>query len=300
MIWKLFEYHCFPDPRVLSQARHQYWSRAPVKGHRGIIRDSSKENILALSKSMPSFFIDPIHWSASDAYKLRGLIPENLIAKISSPMEGRYVRIARMATPELAQKIQDLDLKGIYKEEEKKREYPNGTLLSHVLGFCDIDDNGQAGIELAWDSTLYEPRGYKILFRRPGGRSLVLGEEPRGQNVGIPIVTLTIDIRIQHIVEKYLDEIMVAHKAKWGAVLCVDPKTGAVLSMASWPVFNPNNREELSKSQNIINNAVGRAYEPGSTFKPIFMGIALENGLVRTNEVFNCPARIKIADGFIS
>jgi cell division protein FtsI (penicillin-binding protein 3)/stage V sporulation protein D (sporulation-specific penicillin-binding protein) len=300
VIWKLFEYHCFPDPRVLSQAQHQYWSRTIVKGHRGIIRDSSGENILALSKSVPSFFIDPLHWSHSDAHKLKGLIPDNTLTKISSPMEGRYVRVARMATPELAQKIQALDLKGLYKEEEKKREYPNGTLLSHVLGFCDIDDSGQAGIELAWDSALYEPQGHKILFRRPGGRSFTLGEDSRKQNAGIPIVTLTIDIRIQHIVEKYLNDIISAHKAKWGAVLCMDPKTGAVLSMASWPVFNPNHREELVNAQNIINNAVGRAYEPGSTFKPIFMGIALENGLVRTNEVFNCPARIKIADGFIS
>jgi cell division protein FtsI (penicillin-binding protein 3)/stage V sporulation protein D (sporulation-specific penicillin-binding protein) len=215
-------------------------------------------------------------------------------------MEGRYVRIARMVTPELAQKIQDLDLKGLYKEEEKKREYPNGTLLSHVLGFCDIDDSGQAGVEWAWDSALYEPQGYKILFRRPGGHALTLGEDSYRQSAGLPIITLTIDIRIQHIVEEYLNEIMQEHKAKWGAVLCMNPKTGAVLSMASWPVFNPNNRGELSNPQNIVNNAVGRAYEPGSTFKPIFMGIALENGLVHTTETFNCPARMKIADGTIS
>ncbi|MDR2175012.1 MAG: penicillin-binding protein 2 [Synergistaceae bacterium] len=257
-------------------------------------------NILALSKSMPSFFIDPLHWSLPDAEKLRGLLPESVIAKISAPMDGRYVRVARMAVPELAQKIQALELKGLYKEEEKKREYPNGTLLSHVLGFCDIDGKGQAGIELAWDSTLSEPPGYRILFRRPGGRPLPLSTKSWSRSAESPIITLTVDIRIQHLVEKYLDEVMVGNKAKWGAVLCMDPNTGAVLSMASWPVFDPNNREELSDSKNIINNAVGRAYEPGSTFKPVFMGIALESGLVRADEAFNCPARIKIADGFIS
>jgi cell division protein FtsI (penicillin-binding protein 3)/stage V sporulation protein D (sporulation-specific penicillin-binding protein) len=204
-----------------------------------------------------------------------------------------------MAAPELAEKFRTLKLRGLREEEEKKREYPNGTLLSHVLGFCDIDGNGQSGIELAWNSALYEPNSQRILFRRPGGYSLV-GEKPYKRNSGIPIITLTINIRIQHIVENYLNEVMLEHKAKWGTILCMDPKTGALLAMASWPAFNPNNRGELLNSRNVVNNAVSRTYEPGSTFKPIFMGIALENGLVRTNEVFNCPARIKIADGYIS
>jgi cell division protein FtsI (penicillin-binding protein 3)/stage V sporulation protein D (sporulation-specific penicillin-binding protein) len=300
IIWKLFEYHCFPDPRVLFQAQHQYWSRTPVRYNRGFIRDS-KKYILALSVPAPSFFIDPERWSPSSASALEGLVPENVLKKISGPLEGRYARLVRMVSPEMAEKIRKLNLKGLYEEKEKKREYPNGTLLSHVLGFCDIDDNGQAGIELAWDSTLYDSQGYKMVIRQSGGRSLVVGGDGiynRGNDVAV--VTLTVDARIQYIVEKHLNEAMSQHKAKWGTVICMNPNTGAVLSMASWPTFNPNNREELLNSQNIINNAVGRAYEPGSTFKTIFMGIALESGLVRTDEVFNCPARLKIADGFIS
>jgi cell division protein FtsI (penicillin-binding protein 3)/stage V sporulation protein D (sporulation-specific penicillin-binding protein) len=300
VIWKLIEYHCFPDVRVLSQAQHQYWSRTPIRYNRGLIRDN-KENILALSVPASSFFIDPERWSPSSASALEGLVPENVLKKISGPLEGRYVRLARMASPETAQKIRTLNLKGLYEEKEKKREYPNGFLLSHVLGFCDIDNNGQAGIELAWDSTLYDPQGYKIMIRQSGGRSLVVGNNGAyNQGTGTSTVTLTIDVRIQYIVEKYLNEVASAHKAKWGTIVCMDPNTGAVLSMASWPTFNPNNRDELLNSQNIINNAIGRAYEPGSTFKPVFMGIALESGLVRADEIFNCPARLKIADGFIS
>ncbi|MDR1977353.1 MAG: penicillin-binding protein 2 [Synergistaceae bacterium] len=300
VILKLVEYHCFPDPRVLSQAQTQYWSRTPVKYNRGFVQDN-KNNILALSVPASSFFIDPERWSPLSASALEGLVPESVLKKISGPLEGRYVRLVRMVPPEIAKKIRELNLKGLYEEKEKKREYPNGTLLSHVLGFCDIDDNGQAGIELAWDSTLYDPQGYKIMIRQSGGRSLIVGGEgiyDRGTNVSM--VTLTIDVRIQYIVEKYLNEVASEHGAKWGAVICMNPNTGAVLSMASWPTFNPNNREELLNSKNIINNAIGRAYEPGSTFKPVFMGIALESGLVRTNEVFHCPARLKIADGFIS
>ncbi|MDR1622198.1 MAG: penicillin-binding protein 2 [Synergistaceae bacterium] len=300
VIWKLVEYHCFPDPRVLSQAQNQYWSRTPVKYDRGFIQDN-KGNILALSVSAPSFSINPKRWSPSDASALKGLIPESVLKKISEPLEGSYASLVRIVSPETAQKIRMLNLKGLYEEKEKKREYPNGTLLSHVLGFCDIDGNGQAGIELAWDSTLYNSQGYKVMIRQSGGRSLVIGgQEAYNRGANISSITLTVDVRIQYIIEKYLNEAASGHKAKWGAAICMNPGTGAVLSMASWPTFNPNNREELVNSQNIINNATGRAYEPGSTFKPVFMGIALESGLVRTNETFNCPARLKIADKDIS
>ncbi|PKL02555.1 MAG: hypothetical protein CVV55_03840 [Synergistetes bacterium HGW-Synergistetes-2] len=82
--------------------------------------------------------------------------------------------------------------------------------------------------------------------------------------------------------------------------MCMDPQTGAILSMASWPTFNPNVRTDLSKTQNLLNNSVGRTYEPGSTFKPIVLGISMERGSVHPNESFHCPYRIKIADGHIS
>ncbi|GHV38311.1 peptidoglycan glycosyltransferase [Synergistales bacterium] len=300
LAWKLVEYHCFPDPRVYAQAQRQYWSLTPIMGNRGYIQDS-RGNTLALSVSASSFFVDPEHWSPSSASSLIGLIPENIIQKISGPLEGRYVRILRRSTPELAQKIIDLKLDGLYEEKEKKREYPHNTLLAHVLGYCDFDENGQSGVELAWNSTLYEPPGHRILIRQTGGRSIAIGDDgDYEKEPEISNLTLTIDIRIQYIIEKYLDEAMKLHKAKWGAVLCMDPKTGAVLSMASWPTFDPNNREGLSYPDRVLNNAIGRAYEPGSTFKPIFMGIAIEDGLVRTNETFQCPARLKVADGVIT
>jgi cell division protein FtsI (penicillin-binding protein 3)/stage V sporulation protein D (sporulation-specific penicillin-binding protein) len=300
IIWKLFEYHCFPDPRVLSQAQRQYWSRTPVKGNRGIIQDNYG-NYLASSVPASSFFIDPEYWAPGDAAILKGLVPESVFKKISGPLEGRYVRLLRRASPEVADSIRNLNLKGVYEEKERRREYHNGPLLSHVLGFCDVDDNGQAGIELAWDSTLYNPSGYKIMIRQSGGRSLLKGDDAsHGDETHISAVKLTVDMRIQYIIEKCLNEAAVEHGAKWGAAVCMDPNTGAVLSMASWPTFDPNNREELASAKNIVNNVVGRAYEPGSTFKPIYMGIALEEGLVRLNETFNCEAHMKVADGSIS
>jgi cell division protein FtsI (penicillin-binding protein 3)/stage V sporulation protein D (sporulation-specific penicillin-binding protein) len=251
-------------------------------------------NDLARSVAASSFFIDPKHWSPSDAPALRGLVSDAVVDQISRALEGRYVRVARKVSPDLTQKILTLKLKGLYEEKEKKREYPHGALLSHVLGFCDADGTGLSGLELAWDSSLYEPPGYRILTRHSRGRPLGPGRDGT-----LAAVTLTIDIRIQYIAEKRLNEAAIQHKAKWGAALCLDPNTGAVLAMASWPFFNPNNRDELNSS-NAVNNAVGRNYEPGSTFKPIFMGIALESGLARADETFHCPVRLKVADGFIT
>jgi cell division protein FtsI (penicillin-binding protein 3)/stage V sporulation protein D (sporulation-specific penicillin-binding protein) len=109
-----------------------------------------------------------------------------------------------------------------------------------------------------------------------------------------------VDSRIQFIIEKRLEEGIREHKAKWGSIICLDPNSGAIVGMASWPSFDPNVRESLKNLKLIMNNSIGRTYEPGSTFKPVIMGIALERGAVRLNESFKCPYRIKVADGHIS
>jgi len=297
VIFKLVEYHCFPDQRVLFQAQRQYWSRTPVRGVRGVIRDS-RGNYLASSVPASGFFIDPRYWSQSDAPALEGLIPDHIFRRISGPLTGRYVRLFRRASAEVTERIRALNLAGVFEERVTRRVYHNGSLLSHVLGFSNADDHGQAGIELAWDSVLYRPSGYRIMIRQSGGRSLITGDDVAHTHT--PSVTLTIDARIQYIVERHLNATASSHNARWGAAVTINPNTGAVLAMASWPTFDPNNRHELANQGSIVNNVVGRVYEPGSTFKTIYMGIAIEDGLVRKNEVFNTPATIRIADGTIS
>ena len=298
VIWRLIEYHAFPDPRVLAQAQRQYWSRTPIRGTRGVILDYNG-NFLAVSVPASTFFIDSAYWSPSDAPALEGLIPDSVFRRISGAPSGRFISLVRRASPEIADKIRALNLRGVFEKRETRREYPNGSLLAHVLGFCDADEMGQAGIELAWDSTLYKPDGYIIMIRQSGGRTLAIGSDG-AHSSRVSAVRLTIDARIQYIVERYLNQAASEHNAQWGAAICIDPNTGAVLAMASWPTFNPNNRAELTSARNVVNNVVGRVYEPGSTFKTIYMGIALEDGLVRKNEIFNSTARINIADGSIS
>lgn len=300
IIWRVASLQLFPDPRVESQSRRQYWSHVPVSTNRGFIYDRGG-NTLALSVPSSSFFLDPAFWNPADAVHLNGILPENTVKNISSSLPGRFFWLARKVEIETAEKIRALKLKGIYEIHEKKRFYPNKSLLSHVLGFCDVDDKGLSGIELIWDKVLFSPPGIRVLAKESSGHTLDISRfSNENRTVGVGSVTLTVDSRVQFIVEKRLDEGVLEQGAKWGSIICIDPNSGAVVAMASWPSFDPNVREDLMNLKQIINNSTGRSYEPGSTFKPIVLGIALERGSVGVKEVFNCPYRIKVADGHIS
>lgn len=298
--WRIASLQLFPDPRVVSQSRRQYWSHVPVSTNRGFIYDRNG-TALALSVPSTSFFLDPAFWNPGDAALLNGILPVSLIRTISHTLEGRFLWLIRKSSPATVQQIRSRNLKGIYEIAEKKRFYPNKSLLSHVLGFCDIDDRGLSGIEHQWEKVLYSPPGIRVLAKESTGKTLDVSrnsgtEEPSGPGS----LVLTVDSRIQFIVEKRLEEGILEHGAKWGSVVCLDADTGAVAAMASWPSFDPNERKNLSMADRIINNAVGRTFEPGSTFKPVILGVALERGAVGFGEVFNCPYRIKVADGSIS
>lgn len=113
-----------------------------------------------------------------------------------------------------------------------------------------------------------------------------------------PIITLTLDSRIQYVVEKHLFKTAENERAKWAVCICMNPNTGEILAMASYPTYDPSNRKSLT-DEALSNGAISRTYEPGSTFKPVYMAIALERGWVKKNEMFFCPAKLKVADGFI-
>ena len=299
LFWRVASLQLFPDPRVENQSQRQYWSRIPLSTNRGFIYDS-KGNVLALSIPSSSFFLDPAFWDPADGEKLKEILPKSLLTAISTKMQGRFFWLARKVDDALAEKIRSLKLKGIYEISEKKRFYPNKSLLAHVLGFCDVDDKGLSGVETVWDKMLYSPPGIKILAKESSGRTMdISGYSENNHSSGPGSVRLSIDSRIQFITEKRLAEGMAEHGAKWGSIVCIDPITGAVIAMTSKPSFDPNIRESLIDLKSLTNNSTGRTYEPGSTFKPIVLAIAKEKGYIRGTETFNCPNRIKVADGHV-
>lgn len=292
--WRIIVYHVMPDKRVTAQAQTQYWIKTHIKANRGTIHDRDG-NLLALSVPKSSFFIDPLYWDPKNSNELRGILSEDIIQKLSQSREGRFLWVSRKVAPEVAEALNNRELKGIFEMKEKQRVYPNNSLMAHTIGYCDIDDRGQSGVEFALDLTLYEPPGYKVSSKKGLGTF----EGRAAGKTGIPTVTLTLDAKIQGVVERALSEAVTVNAAKWGAAVCMDPNTGEIFAMASLPTFNPNDRSKVLPEAT-VNNVVARAYEPGSTLKPVIVAIALDGGFLVASDVFKCGSIFKVSDGSIS
>ena len=296
--------HCYPNPFVVQQSRNQYWRRVPVRATRGIIQDT-KGNALVISDTIPSFAVDPSLIKSQDIETLEQLVSLDLVQRIQAAIgtNNKFMWLNRRLDEEEAKRFQDTikaaKTRALFQVDEPYRKYANQALMSHVLGFCDNENKGQAGIELQWDNTLYSPPGQKVVVRRPGSQPASLFSSEPEHRVVTPTVTLTLDSRIQYVVEKHLFKAAIDDGAKWAAAVCMNPFTGEILAMASWPSYDPSDRRSITSPDVLQNIVISRAYEPGSTFKPIYMGIALERGWTTTDEIFYCPARLKVADGYI-
>ncbi|MBQ7544425.1 MAG: penicillin-binding protein 2 [Synergistaceae bacterium] len=293
--------HCYPETRVLQQSRHQYWRKIILRSTRGIIQDS-RGNALVISETKPMFAVDPSKLTSADLEGLAQILSPDVMEKVYAAMKttSQFTWIARKPSESEAEKLSELrkNSRAIIQQDVPYRKYTNNGLMAHVLGFCDTDNKGQAGIEQAWDSTLYNPPGEKIVVRRMGSQTASLMEHTQERRTVTPTVTLTLDSRIQYVVEKHLFKAARDNGAKWAVCICMNPMTGEVLSMASYPTYDPQNRKTIT-DEALVNAAISMGYEPGSTFKPIYMAIALDRGIVRRDEMFFCPAKLKVADGFI-
>lgn len=300
LLWRTLWIHLYPDPRVLAQANSQYWVQVPVSTTRGDIRD--REGIpLALSIPAVSFFVDPLYWNPANAVRLKPFFDQSVVERLSHPLLGRFQWVARKVDPDRAAQIEKLKLPGLFSLKEKKRVYPHGPMAAHLLGYCDIDDNGLSGLELTWNKTLYSPPQVRLLAHdAQGGMLDILSGVGGFQRIPAGTVKLTIDSRFQQILEWRLQEGVKEVDAKWGAAICMNPQTGEILAMASWPTFDPNDRKTLLREDSIRNNSLGRVYEPGSTLKPIIMGMALDQQLASPRDRFYCSGRVRIADRTIS
>ena len=293
--------HCFPNPRIVQQSQHQYWRRVNLEPTRGIIQDS-KGNALVISESLPSFAVDPSLLEDDDFQKLSSVLSPDLITKIhrAKDLKSRFMWIGRKVVGDEFEQLKEIrrTVRGVMIYPEQYRRYTNKKLMSHVLGFCNIDNRGLAGIEQYWDSALYNPPGQKLVVRRPGSQVASLVGQDLEQKSTLPVVTLTIDSRIQYVIEKHLYQAASTNGAKWAAAVCINPNTGEILSMASYPAYDASDRKDL-QIESLSNSVISRGYEPGSTFKPIYLGIALERGWAKKDEIFFCPAKFKVADKFI-
>ncbi len=271
-----------------------------VKGERGDILDRNGVPV-AMSKQTYELDINPVRLSAKDKEKIKAKLPSIVgISEIAlnSILEKYKVFVRISTTLNESQKNQIVALgikKGLTVTPTEKRFYPFHSLLSTVLGFVGTDDNGLSGIEYKFNSDLKGTDG-KIFWPKVSPKPIIpnvsyFTVKPKKGDT----VELTIDANIQYMIEKYLKEAIVKDKAKAGVIIVMDPKTGEILGMASYPDFDPDNPSTITNNT-VFDRAIQMNYEPGSVMKPIIAAAALQEGTLHTNDTFICKGYLRVKD----
>jgi cell division protein FtsI (penicillin-binding protein 3) len=268
-----------------------------IPATRGRILDRNGE-ALAVSTPVKSVWAIPadVEASGSQRRKLAALLsisPRELEKKISDTSKD-FVYLKRQVPPETATAVQALGLKGIYEHPEYRRYYPGGEVTAHVIGFTGVDDTGQEGIELAQQATLGGKPGSRRVIRDRLGRIVEDVESIRSGQDGSDLA-LSIDSKIQSLAYGALKSAVERHRAKAGAVIVVDSRSGEVLALANVPSYNPNNRARLTGAQ-LRNRVITDLFEPGSTLKPFTVAAAIETGKVSRSTLVNtAPGSLSFA-----
>lgn len=255
-----------------------------INAYRGVITDRHGEP-LAVSTPVDSIWANPHVLLESGQInspqwkKLATILNSNesrLIKKVNRYRHKEFVYLKRHLSPSDAEKVLSLDISGIYTQREYQRFYPAAEVASHIVGFTDIDDHGQEGIELAYDSWLSGSLGEKKVVKDLKGRVIREAEFVRAARPGQDL-TLSIDLRLQYLVYRELKTAVTEHRAKAGSVVVIDTRSGEVLAIANQPAYNPNDRKGI-KAAALRNRAIVDQFEPGSTMKPVTVMAALESG----------------------
>ncbi len=281
------------------QGEIRYAHRITLPASRGRILDRNGL-LLASSVPAPSLWAIPKEMDLEPAERLKlaallKMAPADLDAKLAE--NPNFVWLKRLADDSVAKDVLALKLKGVAQLREYRRQYPEGEAAAHLVGFTDIEDKGQEGIELAHQADLAGRNGSRRVIKDRLGRVI----EDIGEAVA-PVdgqdVTLTIDSKVQFFAYQRIRDAVLANRAKAGSVVVLDIQTGEVLALANYPSYSPADRRNLTGEQ-LRNRALTDSFEPGSTMKPIIAGWALETGRVTPNTIIHtAPGRISMG-GFV-
>lgn len=255
------------------------YSRAmTLPAHRGMITDRHGEP-LAISTPVESIWASPADVQAGPEQlkKLAALLevkPADITKKIANH-QREFVYLKRRLPPELAGQVMRLGIPGVFMQREYRRYYPAGETTAHLVGFTGIDENGQEGFELAYQKWLSGKPGSRRVIKDRQGHIVEDLEAVKVPQDGKDL-KLSIDRKIQYLAFRELSNAVQEHKAKAGAAIVLDAKTGEVLAMVNLPVYNPNNPKNLAGRSR--NRAIVDIFEPGSTLKPFTAAAVLENG----------------------
>jgi len=272
-----------------SQGNARYLRVVNVPAHRGMILDRNGEP-LAISTPVKSVWADPqqLVSAQSQLPKLAAMLNMGypaLVKTLNEKRDKEFVYLRRHIPPVLEQQIRALKLPGIGFQREYRRYYPSREVTAQYLGLTDVDDNGQEGIELAFNDVLQGVSGSKRVIKDRMGQIVEDLESVKEPEPGKDVV-LAMDRRVQYLAYREIKNAVIENQAESGSVVVLDVRTGELLAMTNYPSFNPNNRASID-SRYLRNRALTDAFEPGSTMKPFAVLAGLSAGVVNQDTLID-------------
>lgn len=270
-----------------QQADSRHLRTEKIFAHRGSITDRNGDP-LAISTPVDSVWANPKKLAVAidrvpALARSLDLDSELLMRRITRSMDKEFLYLKRHLNPDQAHTVMALKLPGVNVIREYRRYYPAGEVTGHLVGFTNIDDDGQEGLELAFNHWLSGDSGAKRVLKDRLGRSVENVESIRPPRHGKDLRT-SIDLRLQYLSYRTLKAAIQQYKAESGSIVILDIATGEVLAMANQPTYNPNDRTQYS-AERYRNRAITDIFEPGSSIKPLIIAAALESGRYRANSI---------------
>lgn len=293
--WRLVDLNLTERNFLQRQGDARMERTVPLAAHRGMITDRHGKP-LAVSAPVVSLWAHPQELLANseDATRVAMALDMQMVKlneRLTNMASKEFMYLRRHMNPNDAQVILDLGIKGVYGQREFHRYYPAGEVATHVVGFNNVDDKGQEGLELAYEDWLKAQTGSKLVKKDRKGRVVedlrVLKAAQPGKDL-----QLSIDLRMQYVAYRELKAVVQSHKAKSAAAVILDVQTGEVLAMVNQPSYNPNNRRNM-QIDSLRNRALTDVIEPGSTVKPLTVAAALMSGQ------YSIDSEIDTSPGFI-
>ncbi|MFN5141880.1 MAG: peptidoglycan D,D-transpeptidase FtsI family protein, partial [Burkholderiales bacterium] len=284
------------------QGEVRYQRTLELPASRGKILDRNG-NTLATSLPASAVWVNPPEFRASEQQlsqlaKLLGMRLSDIQQRVAQE-DKTFVYLKRQVDAEIARQVEGLQIAGLHLRREYKRYYPEGDTAAHVVGFTNVEDSGQEGIELSREKVLSGIAGSRVVIRDRLGRIIEDVREVRDPQHGRDLA-LSLDSKIQFIAFNAIRDAVELHRAKAAAAVVIDVQTGELLALANWPSYNPNQRSHLSGAQ-LRNRVITDIFEPGSTMKPFTTALALDSNRVRPESTFNvAPGRMTIGSHTIN
>jgi cell division protein FtsI (penicillin-binding protein 3) len=270
-----------------ADARHLRVEK--ITAHRGAVTDRNGEP-LAISTPVDSVWANPKEFAPAvdrvpQLAEALGLESSQLMRRITRSMDREFLYLKRHLNPEQAHRVMALELPGVNVLREYRRYYPAGEVAGHLVGFTNVDDSGQEGLELAFDHWLAGESGAKRVLQDRLGRSVENVESIRPPSPGRDLRT-SIDLRLQYLAYRSLKGAVRKHHADSGSIVVLDIDTGEVLAIVNQPGYNPNDRAQYA-AERYRNRAITDIFEPGSSIKPLLLAAALESGQYRPGSMID-------------